>query len=97
MGMDILDLVFRLERTFCVKIGREEWLQLIDKDTPPDVNVGELFELVRGRAVSAGPLDDELDAEILWPMFQRAISDALGIEPEEITKDKEVIRDLGAC
>jgi hypothetical protein len=36
-----------------------------------------------------------LYADALWPIFQRAISDALGVEPEEVTKEKG-LKDLGA-
>jgi hypothetical protein len=96
MGLDILDLVFRLERTFHVKIRREEFSQQFDKNSPPDINVGELFEFVRGKALSTDAFDEDLDAEVMWLMFRRDISDSMGVDVEEITKDRWIIRELGA-
>ena len=92
MGLDILDLVFRLERTFGIKIRREDFDQMCGTD----VRVGELFEFVRSKAVLGGVLDAELDAETLWFLFQRAVSDSMGVEPGEVTKDRWLIRELGA-
>jgi hypothetical protein len=98
MGIDILDLFFRLERTFGVKIGREESLDLLRTSDPPDVTAGELFAFVREKVRSAGTsvLDDELDSDALWPIFQRALSDSLGVERDEVTKDRWVLRELAS-
>ncbi len=40
------------------------------------------------------PLDLEIDAELLWPMFQKEISDALVVEVQDVTKDKGLVHDL---
>jgi hypothetical protein len=44
-----------------------------------------------------GVLDLNLDANVLWPIYQRIISDAVGIELSEVTKDRCFVRDLGFC
>ena len=37
-----------------------------------------------------------MDSEVVWLMYQRKISDALGVELDEVTKDKGLIHELGA-
>jgi acyl carrier protein len=97
MGIDILDLIFRLERTFGVKIPRSEFALLALKNEPIDLVAGDLFEYVRRKARLSGVrlLDDETDSHLMWPLFQKAVSDALGVEPGEVTKESWLIRDLG--
>jgi acyl carrier protein len=95
VGLEILDLVYRLERRFGVKIRRDELMQIFDKNDPPDVLIGQLFDFVRGKAPFDGVLDEEMDAEAVWLMFQRAVADWMGGEPEEVTKDRWLIHDLG--
>lgn len=97
MGVDLLDVVFRLEKTFGVKIDREEFLALFDRGHPSDITVGDLFECVKNKALLTNAFDEDLDAELLWLMFQKAISDSLGVELDEVIKDRGVIRELGAC
>jgi hypothetical protein len=95
LGIDILDLVFRLERRFGTKISRSDLDELIGANDPPDILVGALFDFVRKRANPSGVFDEEMDAESLWPIFRREVSDSLGVEEDEVTKDKWLIRELG--
>ena len=97
MGIDLLDVAFRIERRFRVKIGREQLTKLVMRNDPPDIRVGDLFDLIRSEIPHVGILDLELDADDLWPMFQREISGALGIDADEIKKDKGLVHDLGAA
>jgi len=97
MGLDILDLVFRLERQFGVRISRDQFSKLAMRNEPPDIRVGDLFDFLCGEVPHSGVLDLELDADALWPIYQRAISDSLGVDLEEITKAKGLIHDLGAA
>jgi hypothetical protein len=55
-----------------------------------------LFDFVRKQVPEAGVLDLEVDADILRPLFQRDIADALGVELWEVTKDKWLVQALGA-
>jgi hypothetical protein len=96
MGMDLLDVAFRLERRFGVKISRDQLRKLVMRNVPPDIRVGDLFDFIRGQSPRVGVLDPELDADALWPMFQREISGALGVDAAEVTKDKGLIHDLRA-
>jgi hypothetical protein len=96
MGIDLLDVAFRLERRFRVKICRDQLTKSVMKNDPPDIRVGDLFDFIRSEISRVGVLDLELDADDLRPMFQREISDGLGVNADEVTKDKGLIHDLGA-
>ncbi len=97
MSIDFIDILWRIERHFGVKVEHEEWTKLVMKNDPPDVLVGDLFEFVRIRAFRAGVLDEELDGEaILWAQFQQLVSDSLGVDLDEVIKDRGFIHDLGA-
>jgi hypothetical protein len=96
MGLDLLDVAFRLERQFGVKVSPDQYSKMAMRNDPPDIRVGDLFDFIRGEVPCVGVLDLELNADALWPMFQREISDALGVDLEEVTKDKGLIHDLGA-
>jgi hypothetical protein len=96
MGVDILDLVFRLERSFHVRISREQFFRMLDTNEPPDIKVGELFDFMCRKASLAGIIDDELDAEAAWLIFQQALSDSLGVDSCDVTKDKWLLQELAA-
>ena len=96
MGLDLLDVAFRLERQFGVKVSPDQYSKMAMRNEPQDIRVGDLFDFIRGEVPCVGVLDLELDADALWPMFQREISDALDVELDEVTKDKGLIHDLGA-
>jgi hypothetical protein len=93
--VDLLDLVSRLERCFSVRISREELSTIVTSNDPRDITFADLFDFIRGKVLQSRVLDSDLDANALWPIFQRAISDALGVGPEEVTKEKG-LNDLGA-
>jgi hypothetical protein len=93
--VELLDLVSRLERCFGVRISRDELSTMVTSNDPPDIRAADLFDFIRREAARSRLLDSDLDADALWPIFQRAISDALGVEPEEVTKEKG-LNDLGA-
>jgi hypothetical protein len=96
MGIDLLDVAFRLERRFGVKISRDQLFKMIMRNEPPDLIVGDLFDFIRAEIPQCGVVDLELDADAVWPMFQREISNGLGVEVEAVTKEKGLIHDLGA-
>jgi hypothetical protein len=96
MGIDLLDVAFRLERRFGVKISRDQLSKMVMRNDPPDIIVGDLFEFIRGEIPRIGVLDLDLDADAIWPMLQREISDGLGVDIKAVTKDKGLIHDLGA-
>jgi hypothetical protein len=96
MGLQLVALSCRLEVVFGVKLRAGHVTKLYLRNDPPDIRVEDLFELLRSVIPGSGVLDLELDADDLWPTFQRAISDVLGVSIEEITKDNGLIQDLGA-
>ncbi len=96
MGIDLLDVTFRIEHRFGIKLSRDQLRKMVMRNDPPDIKVGDLFELVRSEAPRIGVMDLELDADAFWPILQRLISDALGVDLEDVTKDKGLVHDLGA-
>jgi hypothetical protein len=96
MGIDLLDVAFRLERHFGVRVSRDQLSKLAMRNDPPDIRVGDLFDFIRGEVPQSGIFDLQLDADALWVIYQRALSDSLGVDVEEVTKDKGIIYDLGA-
>ena len=99
MGVDFYDVVFRLKRTFGIRLTQAEFAKVIDSEQDWDILVDDLFELVYSKAVRTSLLDATLDAEAFWPTFQRAISNAVGVDPSEVTKGRWLRRDLdcGIC
>lgn len=96
MGLEILDLVYRLERRFGIKIHPDDFLKLLGENEPPDVTAGALFDFVKSRANYPGVVDAEMDADLIWPMFQHDVADSLGGDPSDVEKGTWLIRDLGA-
>jgi hypothetical protein len=80
-SIDLFDLKFRLERRFRIRITIASLSTMASRNDPPDIRVGDLFDLVRTAVPQSGVLDSDLDADALWPMFQREISDAMGVAP----------------
>lgn len=56
MGLDLLDVLFRLERQFSLKIPRGDLAALFTGRQPPDVTAGELHGFVCGRLWGSGIL-----------------------------------------
>jgi hypothetical protein len=98
VGIDILDICFRLERVFGVKITHKDLLKLSELNADRDVLVGDLFDLVQRTAFQNGLLDEEIDGEEnLWPLFQQVIMTATGVNADEVQRDRGLVRDLGIC
>lgn len=103
MGIDLLDVSFRLERTCGVKVTRDDWEELYYGGESRDIIVGDLFGLIRKRIPprvyqrlnSESLLDGEIDGDVLWLIFRTTLSDCLGVDRGEITKDAAFFRDLG--
>ncbi len=104
MGLDLLHMVFRLERLYGIRLSHEDMTSLWVQADPPndrywaDIRVGDLYDLVLARSRLGGDslLDPELDAELSWSLFQHALAEALVIDAGEVTKDRWLYRDLGA-
>ena len=67
MGFDFLDMLFRLERQFGLKIPRGDLQALFTVGDPPDATVGDLYAYVCGRLWGPGAVrqpDGALDRDI---------------------------------
>jgi hypothetical protein len=49
MGLDLLDIMFRLEKQFGIKIFKGEMEVLAARHDPPHLRVGDLLDLVRSK------------------------------------------------
>jgi acyl carrier protein len=49
MGIDLLDVVFRLEKRFAIRIRRGEFVELFDRRRPGDATAGEVAAFVLGK------------------------------------------------
>jgi hypothetical protein len=96
MGIDRLEFAFRLERRFGVKLSHNRLSKMVMTNDPPDIRVGDLFDIIRDEIPRSGVLDLELDPDVLWPTFQREISNGLGVDIEAVTKHQGLIHELGA-
>ena len=69
MGMDLLDIVFRSERTFGVKLRNEDVAELFAAHAPGDTTAGEWFEFVwRARQRQRKPVTGD-GADVDRPCF----------------------------
>jgi hypothetical protein len=98
MGLDLVVLRFRIEERFGVSISAGQMTKMARLNDPPDIAVGQLFDAVCAGTGTEGSLyDPEVDgAQALWLMFRREISDALGVDPDDITRDRMLLHDFGA-
>ena len=85
MGMDVLDIVFRLEKAFGIKVARGELERHILPRNPPDFRVTDLLSLIRAK----------------WPAYTirdgvLALVDTLGVDAARVHDDASISRDLGA-
>jgi acyl carrier protein len=65
MGMDMLDVLFRLERAFAINIANDELERHAARRTPPDLRVGDIMALVRAKrpayVVDDGVIADDVN------------------------------------
>jgi hypothetical protein len=93
MGIDLLDIVFRLEKRFDLKIVNADWEDLGAKRKPWDVTAGEVHFLVAAILTEAGrPVPRSC-----WNGVRVCLSGALCVPPRDIKEDSWLIRDLGMC
>src|SRR6476661_6859762 len=82
MGVDALDLVFRIEKAFEIKLSKQEFLSLV-KDQ--DVVVGDLYDLVLAKLqlCDVGRNDFGLNFR-LWAEMQAVLERVSGVKLDEI-------------
>ena len=82
MGLDLLDVTFRIEKEFGVKLSRDDILDLIRDE---DIVVGDLYELLLRKIHlwDLGRYSVQLNAE-LWSQMRAALHSATGVPLEQI-------------
>jgi len=98
MGMDLLDLVFRLEREFDVELSHDSFAVLVRnavKATQPgeaiDIEVVDIMVWVADRLHAEGkPVPPDL-----FPRIRVHICDVLGVGEDQVTKRARLVADLG--
>ena len=78
MGIDMLFVASQLEKRFAVRLSLDQFSAMAMRNDPPDIMVGELFDVVRGEVPQSGVLDVDLDSDALWPIYRRADLGRLG-------------------
>jgi|GEM_PF-5963736 len=94
MGIDFLDLQFRLEKRFNIDFGGREntrWIELIMQRDPPDITAGEMYAVVIEKLQEQGR---EIPANG-WAMFCFEVSRCLGVDEGDIYSDSLLAQELG--
>lgn len=95
MGIDILDIRFRLEKRFDVALIRQQFdtdlSELWYSHQPPDITAGEMYELVLQELKRQ---NREVPAES-WELFCSCVSESLGLAVHEIQREEWMGAELG--
>src|SRR3954453_12803481 len=83
MGLDVLDITFRLEKRFAIKIYRGDLSPLFERRQPPDLAVGDLVPFLRDKLANPAcaitqfpaPLTDHLERAIPCVTCDRNLRD----------------------
>ena len=91
MGVDLLDLRFRVEHEFGVDPAGEPLRRIAIQRQPPDITAGELHDLICDLCRAAGtPVPSDS-----WRRLTLILSAVSAVDPSEITKESGLIHDLG--
>lgn len=99
MGIDLLDLMFRLENRFGIKIPRQRTHDLLEQGNtadPPegawtDFRVSELVALVESLVAEQHP---EIEQDVFAGVRMEIVA-CLQVEEQYVTPEAWLIRDLG--
>jgi hypothetical protein len=93
MGMVLLDMTFRVERAFRVRVpkGWHEQLGISWQDGGSDATLGQYHEFVLRLCKEQGAV---VPAES-WPMLIRIVEDASGLDRAQITPETRIVHDIG--
>lgn len=91
MGMEFLDITFRAEKQFGVKLRMRDFVRLNCIPATRDPTAGELHDWICQACRAAGkPVPHSS-----WHRVKRIIVDATGLSPSVIRKDSLLSADLG--
>ena len=99
MGMDALDMTFRCERKFDIKLSRQDLETLLasgNTQNPPrgawtDIQVRDVVHWVQS---SLNEQNVQYEGDVFVGV-QEVLTDCLGVDDEEITLVAWLVRDLG--
>jgi hypothetical protein len=90
MGVDWLDITFRLERQFDIKFEPKDFAHIWDSGRR-DITAEELFDVVCTRLQTEGrPVPFSA-----WNRVRLELARALDVPPNEIRRKKWLVSDLG--
>ncbi len=90
MGLEFLDLTFRLERDFAVALPKRSFLQEADVYRR-DIRAEQVHEGIRTFLKhSSFPIPEDS-----WQRIQKSIAGTVGLKPEQVMRDSWLIKDLG--
>jgi acyl carrier protein len=82
MGLDLLDVAFRVEKTFGVPLAANDFEQLV-RDR--DIVVGDLYELILRRVHARDTVRNDVRLNFaLWEELQQQLGAAAGVPADEV-------------
>lgn len=99
MGIGLLDLIFRVEREFGVKLERNDVIEMLhsgNASNPPhgsltDIQVRDFVKLVE-ESIAGQNVEPAMD---LYDRVTRQIVESLGCDDSEINPDTWMVKELG--
>lgn len=107
MGIDFLDMVFRIEKHFGIRISRNVILEAL----PPAPPRGEKWSATAGHvsdvvhrlldehqkavAGAGGGPAIEVARRDVWPEVRKIVAEAMSIPVEDVHRDSRLVEDLG--
>ena len=85
MGLDTVELVMAVEEEFGIEIPTAAAERLLSVGGMQDY----IVETLQSRGTSMGEQE-------IWQRLRQIVVDQLGVRPEEVTREAEFVRDLGA-
>ena len=94
MGLVLLDMTFRVEKAFRIRVpkGWHQQLGISWKDGGSDATLDQYHQFIQRLCHEQGaavPADS-------WPMLICVVEDASGLGRDKITKETKIIRDIGS-
>jgi acyl carrier protein len=86
MGLDTVELVFAIEKRFCIEIPDREAAKMVTVGMLHTWVVGELRRLERPR----------IDPDTLFLELQSLICEQLGVNPDVVVAETRFVDNLGA-
>lgn len=112
MGIDFLDLVFRIEHQTGVRLEAEDLAATARRRQPPDWTAGEIVQLVLSHSAQWSCLccRQRFFCRVergfcpccgvrfdLWETLQSILAEVTGVDGGRIARGSLLVRDLGMC